>query len=109
MKKSFERIQNIINDNRIKVVSVMKNKVWISKDSEKFEEAQIQFNDEEVYRLINSISTGFRKEPNEQNPIWRGRTPNGFITDIVVPPASFAGPVITMHREELFSGNFYSY
>ncbi|MEJ1517802.1 hypothetical protein R3O67_31985 [Bacillus cereus] len=109
MKQSFERIKNIMDDNRIKVVSVMKNKVWISKDSEKFEETQMHFNDEEVYQLINSISKGFRREPNEQNPIWRGLTPSGFITDIVMPPVSFDGPVITIYREELFSENFYSY
>ncbi|MDA1675570.1 hypothetical protein [Bacillus cereus group sp. TH152-1LC] len=109
MKKSFERIQNIMDDNQIKVVSIMKNQVWISKNSGKFEETQIQFNDEEVYYLINFISKDFRNEPNEENPIWRGRIPNGFITDIVIPPVSFDGPVITMYREELFSGNFYSY
>lgn len=107
--KSFEKIEHLITDNQIKVLSVMKNIVWISKDNEKFEETQIQFNDEEIFRLIKFISDGFKIVPNERNPIWRGRTPNGFITDIVVQPVSFVKPVITMYREELFNGDFYSY
>lgn len=109
MENLFKRVEELMNDEKIQEISVMKNKVWISKTNQTLTETQMQLNIEEVYKLIHSISKNFTTKPNEKKPIWRGRTENGFIVDIVMPPVSFELPVITLYKEELFSGNFYNY
>ena len=109
MKDFIQDIYNLLKNREINTLSVMENTVWISKTQDTFEKTHITLNDQEVEELITFISKDYPNKPSIRNPIWRGRTPHEFITDIALPPISFKGPTITIYRESLFSGDFYTY
>lgn len=55
-------------------------------------------NNEEIMHVIDKIVSPINRKVDQSNPIVDARLPNGSRVNIVIPPASMDGPVVTIRK-----------
>lgn len=92
-------IQPLLDDPEITEIMIngIEN-VFIEKKG-KVTQADVRFdNEEELRKVINDIVSSVNREVNESKPIADARLADGSRVNIVMPPISLIGPVVTIRK-----------
>ena len=83
------------------VTEIMVNgprEVWVERDG-RIERAQTQFTSEsQLYQTIDRIVSQVNRRVDESSPMVDARLPTGERVNVIVPPLSLVGPVLTIRR-----------
>lgn len=92
-------IQPLLDDPAITEVMVNgRDNIFIEKGG-KVSRANIRFQtEEELLKIINDIVSGVNREVNESKPIVDARLADGSRVNVVMPPISLVGPVVTIRK-----------
>lgn len=92
-------IQPLLDDPAITEVMVNgRYNIFIEKGG-KVSRANIRFQtEEELLKIINDIVSGVNREVNESKPIVDARLADGSRVNVVMPPISLVGPVVTIRK-----------
>jgi len=72
--------------------------VWIERDG-RLEPADVRFTSEtQLYQTIDRIVSQVNRRVDESSPMVDARLPTGERVNVIIPPLSLAGPVITIRR-----------
>jgi pilus assembly protein CpaF len=72
--------------------------VWIERDG-RIEPAQLRFTSEaQLYQTIDRIVSQVNRRVDESSPMVDARLPTGERVNVIIPPLSLVGPVITIRR-----------
>ncbi|MBQ6452969.1 MAG: CpaF family protein [Coriobacteriales bacterium] len=95
----FGPIQPLLDDPSITEVMVNAwDKVFIERDG-KLERSPVCFDDEaQVRMIIDRIVAPLGRRVDEQSPMASARLPQGHRVNVVIPPISLAGPILTIRK-----------
>ncbi len=83
------------------VTEIMVNgpgEVWIERDG-RIERAEVQFTSEaQLYQTIDRIVSQVNRRVDESSPMVDARLPTGERVNVIVPPLSLVGPILTIRR-----------
>ena len=72
--------------------------VWIERDG-RIEQADVRFTSEaQLYQTIDRIVSQVNRRVDESSPMVDARLPTGERVNVIIPPLSLIGPVITIRR-----------
>jgi pilus assembly protein CpaF len=72
--------------------------VWVERDG-RIEPADVRFTSEtQLYQTIDRIVSQVNRRVDESSPMVDARLPTGERVNVIIPPLSLAGPVITIRR-----------
>jgi pilus assembly protein CpaF len=72
--------------------------VWIERDG-RIEHADVRFTSEaQLYQTIDRIVSQVNRRVDESSPMVDARLPSGERVNVIIPPLSLIGPVITIRR-----------
>jgi pilus assembly protein CpaF len=72
--------------------------VWVERDG-RIEQADVRFTSEtQLYQTIDRIVSQVNRRVDESSPMVDARLPTGERVNVIVPPLSLIGPVITIRR-----------
>ena len=72
--------------------------VWVERDGQ-IEPADVHFTSEaQLYQTIDRIVSQVNRRVDESSPMVDARLPSGERVNVIIPPLSLAGPVITIRR-----------
>ncbi len=72
--------------------------VWIERDG-RIEPAQVSFTSEaQLYQTIDRIVSQVNRRVDESSPMVDARLPSGERVNVIIPPLSLSGPVLTIRR-----------
>src|SRR5579884_954863 len=72
--------------------------VWIERDG-RIEQADVRFTSEaQLYQTIDRIVSQVNRRVDEASPLVDARLPTGERVNVIIPPLSLIGPVITIRR-----------
>jgi len=72
--------------------------VWVERDG-RIEQADVRFtNETQLYQTIDRIVSQVNRRVDESSPMVDARLPSGERVNVIVPPLSLIGPVITIRR-----------
>jgi pilus assembly protein CpaF len=75
-----------------------REEIWIERDG-RLERIEAQFGSEAaVYQAIDRIVSRVNRRVDESSPMVDARLPGGERVNVIVPPLSLAGPVVTIRR-----------
>lgn len=98
-------IEPFVNDERVTEIMIngtqniffeMDGKLKIMRNSN--DEAVNYRTDSEIMHVIDKIVAPINRKVDQSNPIVDARLPNGSRVNIVIPPASLEGPVVTIRK-----------
>lgn len=97
--RGYGKLDGLINDDSISEIMVNRyNRIYIEKNGE-IELSPIKFSSEkELMNLIQRIVGSSGREVNQANPIVDTRLFSGERVNIVLPPVSMDGPVVTIRK-----------
>lgn len=92
-------LQPIIDDKSVTEIMINGiDNVFIEKDG-KLQRAPVTFeSEEELKKIINNIVSKVNREVNESKPIVDARLKDGSRVNVVMPPISLVGPVVTIRK-----------
>ncbi len=92
-------IQPLLDDPSITEIMINgKDHIFIEKAGRVFQ-TKVRFSsEEELRKIINDIVSSVNREVNESKPIVDARLANGSRVNIVMPPISLVGPVVTIRK-----------
>jgi pilus assembly protein CpaF len=74
------------------------NDVWVERDG-RIEPADVRFTSEaQLYQTIDRIVSQVNRRVDESSPMVDARLPTGERVNVIIPPLSLTGPVITIRR-----------
>jgi pilus assembly protein CpaF len=72
--------------------------VWVERQGRLFE-TTVRFNDEShLRRIINKIVAQVGRRVDESSPLVDARLPDGSRVNVIIPPLSLTGPVVTIRK-----------
>jgi pilus assembly protein CpaF len=72
--------------------------VWVERQGRLFE-TTVRFNDEShLRRIINKIVAQVGRRVDESSPLVDARLPDGSRVNVIIPPLSLTGPIITIRK-----------
>jgi pilus assembly protein CpaF len=72
--------------------------VWVERDG-RIEPADVRFTSEaQLYQTIDRIVSQVNRRVDESSPMVDARLPTGERVNVIIPPLSLAGPVLTIRR-----------
>ena len=92
-------LQPLLDDPSITEVMINgKDNIFIERNG-KVTRANIQFaSEEDLRKIINDIVSSVNREVNESKPIVDARLSDGSRVNVVLPPISLVGPVVTIRK-----------
>ena len=92
-------IQPLLDDESISEVMVNGPKQIYIERKGKLIKTEVQFlNDEHIMRVIDRIISPLGKRCDESSPYCDARLPDGSRVNIIIPPLSLVGPVLTIRK-----------
>jgi pilus assembly protein CpaF len=72
--------------------------VWVERYGQ-LERVPVRFaNDEQLYQTIDRIVAGVNRRVDESSPMVDARLPGGERVNVIIPPLSLKGPILTIRR-----------
>jgi pilus assembly protein CpaF len=96
---SYGPIDTLLQDPTITEIMVNgPQRVFIERYG-KIEESQVTFeNNEHLMRIIDRIVSPLGRRVDESSPMVDARLPNGFRVNVIIPPLSLDGPLLTIRK-----------
>ncbi|GAI29707.1 unnamed protein product, partial [marine sediment metagenome] len=95
-------LEPLINDDEISEVMVNgKNYIYIEKEGHIYQTNIRLSSDKQLYHLIDKIISPLGLRIDESSPMVDARLPDGSRINVIIPPLSLIGPVITIRKFNL--------
>jgi pilus assembly protein CpaF len=95
----FGPIQPLLDDDTVNEVMVNgPNRIYVERKGKLYLSDVVFEDDEHVRRIIDRIVSPIGRRVDESNPICDARLPDGSRVNIVIPPISLIGSVITIRK-----------
>jgi len=95
-------LEPLINDDEVSEIMVNgENYVYIEKEGHLFPTNIKLLNEKQIYHLIDKIISPLGLRVDESSPMVDARLPDGSRINIIIPPLSLVGPVITIRKFNL--------
>lgn len=97
--RGFGAIQELLDDDEITEIMINgSNGIFIEKNGNIYQLKELSFSEDRLEDIIQQIVSGTNRRVNETNPIVDTRLSDGSRVNIVLPPISLCGPVITIRK-----------
>jgi pilus assembly protein CpaF len=92
-------LERLLADDSITEIMVNgPNEIWIERQGRLYE-TTIRFNDEShLRRIINKMVAQVGRRVDESSPLVDARLPDGSRVNVIIPPLSLSGPLVTIRR-----------
>lgn len=92
-------LEPLMNDREVDEIMVMgHNKIYTERHGRLVKETSSFYDEERLMHLIYKVANGMDRQVNQSNPIADLRLPNGARVNVVLPPISMDGPVVTIRK-----------
>src|SRR5581483_7866453 len=92
-------LERLLGDDSISEIMVNgANEIWIERQGRLYE-TTVRFNDEShLRRIINKIVAQVGRRVDESSPLVDARLPDGSRVNVIIPPLSLSGPLVTIRK-----------
>jgi pilus assembly protein CpaF len=92
-------LERLLNDDSISEIMVNgPGDIWIERQGRLFE-TTVRFNDEShLRRIINKMVAQVGRRVDESSPMVDARLPDGSRVNVIIPPLSLSGPLVTIRK-----------
>jgi pilus assembly protein CpaF len=92
-------LERLLNDDSISEIMVNgPGDIWIERQGRLFE-TTVRFNDEShLRRIINKMVAQVGRRVDESSPMVDARLPDGSRVNVIIPPLSLSGPIVTIRK-----------
>lgn len=95
----FGPLQELLNDDQITEIMVNGPQDIRVERAGKIVETSVTFDDDDhLMRVIDSIVTRVGRRVDESSPMVDARLPDGSRVNVIIPPLSLSGPVVTIRK-----------
>lgn len=93
------RLEPLINDDKISEIMVNgENYIYIERDGHIYQTKIKLSSEEQLYHLIDKIISPLGLRVDESSPMVDARLPDGSRINVIIPPLSLVGPIITIRK-----------
>ncbi|MFH1584341.1 MAG: CpaF family protein [Actinomycetota bacterium] len=93
------RLEPLINDSEISEIMVNgENYIYIERDGHIYQTKIKLSSEEQLYHLIDKIISPLGLRVDESSPMVDARLPDGSRINVIIPPLSLVGPIITIRK-----------
>ena len=97
--RGLDILQDLIDDSSVTEIMVNGSRnIFVERDGVISRWDQAFISEERLMDVIQQIAAGCNRVVNEQQPIVDARLPNGARVNVVLPPVSLDGPILTIRR-----------
>ncbi len=92
-------LERLLTDDSISEIMVNgPNEIWIERQGRLYE-TTVRFNDEShLRRIINKVVAQVGRRVDESSPMVDARLPDGSRVNVIIPPLSLSGPLLTIRK-----------
>src|SRR5580765_8199445 len=92
-------LERLLNDDSISEIMVNgPGDIWIERQGRLFE-TTVRFNDDShLRRIINKMVAQVGRRVDESSPMVDARLPDGSRVNVIIPPLSLSGPLVTIRK-----------
>jgi pilus assembly protein CpaF len=95
----FGPLQELLNDDDLTEIMVNGPKdIWVERAGRLLETGVTFDDDDHLMRVVDSIVSRIGRRVDEASPMCDARLPDGSRVNVIIPPLSLSGPVVTIRK-----------